>query len=119
MATAEARDVTPGDEIRLSGRTVATIEDVAAYTTENSTEQTVFVEAELDTPTRSDRRFGGTLIRRGQTVTLPAGDYTLRSHRKVNSGFLPTLRRAPRDDRRCRNGWPYRCRRHHDLGART
>ncbi|AAV46461.1 unknown [Haloarcula marismortui ATCC 43049] len=92
MATAEARDVTPGDEIRLSGRTVATIEDVAAYTTENSTEQTVFVEAELDTHRqRSDRRFGGTQIRRGQTVTLPAEDYTFDGRiEKVDSGLQPT-----------------------------
>lgn len=32
IATAETRDVTPGDEIRLAGRAVATIGDVAAYT---------------------------------------------------------------------------------------
>ncbi|WP_049944807.1 DUF4330 family protein [Haloarcula marismortui] len=92
MATAEARDITPGDEIRLAGRTVATIEDVAAYTTDNSTEQTVFVEAELDAHRQqSDRRFGGTQIRRGQTVTLPAEDYTFDGRiEKVDSGLQPT-----------------------------
>ncbi|WP_058994884.1 DUF4330 family protein [Haloarcula sp. CBA1127] len=89
MATAEARDVTPGDEIRLAGRTVATIEDVAAYSGENTTEQTVFVEAELDTHTQqSDHRFGGTQVRRGQTVTLPAEDYTLNGRiEQVGSGL--------------------------------
>ncbi|MFU1780587.1 DUF4330 family protein [Haloarcula japonica] len=91
MATAEAQDVTPGDEIRLAGRTVATIEGVAAYTAGNTTEQTVFVEAELDTHTQqSDRRFGGTQVRRGQTVTLPAEDYTLDGRiKQVGSGLQP------------------------------
>ncbi|MDQ2072855.1 DUF4330 family protein [Haloarcula sp. NS06] len=89
MSTAEARDVTPGDEIRLAGRTVATIEDVAAYSAGNTTEQTVFVEAELDTHTQqSDRRFGGTQVRRGQTVTLPAEDYTFDGRiEQVDSGL--------------------------------
>jgi hypothetical protein len=92
MAPAEARDVTAGDEIRLAGRTVATVEDVAAYATDDSTEQTVFVEAELDTyRQRSDRRFGNTRIRRGQTVTLPAEDYTLDGRiEQVDSGLQQT-----------------------------
>jgi hypothetical protein len=89
MVTAEARDVTSGDEIRLAGRTVATLEDVAAYSAENTAEQTVFVEAELDTHTQqSDRRFGGTQVRRGQTVTLPAEDYTFNGRiEQVDSGL--------------------------------
>ena len=92
IATAEARDVTPGDEIRLAGRTVATIEDVAAYATNDSTEQTVFVEAELDTHRQqSERRFGGTQVRRGQRVTLPAEDYTFDGRiEQVGSGLQPT-----------------------------
>jgi hypothetical protein len=92
MTTAEAQAVTSGDEIRLAGRTVATVEDVAAYATEDSTEQTVFVEAELDTHTQqSDRRFGGTQVRRGQSVTLPAEDYTLNGRiEQVGSGLQPT-----------------------------
>ena len=92
MASADAREVTPGDEIRLAGRTVATIEDVAAYATEEPTQQTVFVEAELDTYTQqSDRRFGNTRIRRGQTVTLPAEDYTLDGRiEQVDSGLQQT-----------------------------
>lgn len=78
MAAAEAREVTSGDEIRLGGRTVATVEDVAAYATEDPSQQTVFIEAELETYTQQgSRRFGGTQVRRGQTVTLPAADYTI------------------------------------------
>ncbi|WP_336337144.1 DUF4330 family protein [Haloarcula brevis] len=92
MASAEARDVTPGDEVRLAGRTVATIEDVAAYATEDPTEQTVFVEATLDTHRQqSDRRFGGTQVRRGQSVTLPAEDYTLDGRiEQVGNGLQST-----------------------------
>lgn len=92
MATAEARDATAGDEIRLSGRTVATIEDVAAYATSDSTEQTIFVDAELDTHRQqSDRRFGGKQVRRGQTVTIPAEDYMFNGRiEQVSSGLQPT-----------------------------
>ncbi|EMA01367.1 protein of unknown function [Haloarcula vallismortis] len=92
MTAAEARDVTAGDEIRLAGRTVATVEDVAAYATYNSTEQTVFVEAELNTyRQQSDRRFGGTQVRRGQTVTLPAEDYTFNGRiEQIDSGLQLT-----------------------------
>jgi hypothetical protein len=62
---------------------------VAAYSAENTAEQTVFVEAELDTHTQqSDRRFGGTPVRRGQTVTLPAEDYTFNGRiEQVDSGL--------------------------------
>jgi len=92
MASADAREVTPGDEIRLAGRTVATIEDAAAYATEDPTQKTVFVEADLDTYTQqSDRRFGNTQVRRGQTVTLPAEDYTLDGRiEQVGSGLQPS-----------------------------
>jgi len=90
--TAGAREVTAGDEIRLAGRTVATVEDVAAYPTADPTQQTVFVEAELDTYTQqSERRFGNTQVRRGQTVTLPADAYTLDGRiEQVDTGLQST-----------------------------
>lgn len=75
---ADARAIAPGDEIRLAGRTVATIEDVAVYAEGNSTDRVVVVEAALDAHReQDDLRFGGTPVRRGQTIALPAGEYTL------------------------------------------
>ncbi|ACV47595.1 MULTISPECIES: DUF4330 family protein [Halomicrobium] len=74
----DARAITTGDEIRLAGRTIATVTDVAAYPTNKSAQRTVYVEAELETyAQRGERRFGNTQLRRGQTVTLPASEYTI------------------------------------------
>ncbi|GAA0547799.1 DUF4330 domain-containing protein [Halorubrum ejinorense] len=73
-----ATDVTPGDEIRLSDRTVARINNVTTYTTDRPTQRQLLVEATLTGHRQQDRlRFGGTPVRRGQTVTLPTSDYTL------------------------------------------
>ena len=73
-----ATDVTPGDEIRLSDRTVARIDNVTTYTTEQPTQRRLLVGATLTAHRQQDRlRFGGAPVRRGQTVTLPASEYTL------------------------------------------
>lgn len=73
-----AESVTPGDEIRLAGRTVATVEDVESFATENADQRRVYVETTLEAHREDDRaRFGGVALRRGQSVTLPAADYTL------------------------------------------
>lgn len=78
MTAADARDIAPGDRIRVGGRTVATITDVAAYATGNPTQRAVFVETELQTYRRQDNSwFGGNPVRRGQTVTLAGDGYTL------------------------------------------
>jgi hypothetical protein len=78
LSAADARDLAAGDEIRVAGRTVATIEDVAVYATNNPTRRDVFVEATLETyRSQGERRFGGSQMRRGQTVRLPGADYTL------------------------------------------
>lgn len=78
VPAADAREVTAGDEIRLAGRTVATVTNVAAYATNDPTQRTVYVEAELETYTQQgEHRFGNMQLRRGQTVTLPASDYTI------------------------------------------
>lgn len=37
MGAADAREVTPGDQVRLGGRTDATIEEVTRYATQNPT----------------------------------------------------------------------------------
>lgn len=78
LSPAAADEVAGGDEIRLSGRTVATVEDVAVYATGNATQHTVLVEADLETYTQQgDPRFGGTQVRRGQDLELAAADYTI------------------------------------------
>ncbi|SHH68171.1 DUF4330 family protein [Halobaculum gomorrense] len=78
IPTQDARELSAGDEIRLSGRTVATIETVRAYPTEDSGKQLVFLTANLSAHRQSGTlRFGGESLRRGQTVTLPGESYTV------------------------------------------
>jgi hypothetical protein len=77
MATADAREIAPGDEIRLAGRTVATIQNVTAYATNNSRQRDVYVAATLQAYRGQDGpRFGGSQVRRGQTVRLATDAYT-------------------------------------------
>ncbi|GCF14786.1 hypothetical protein Harman_27210 [Haloarcula mannanilytica] len=92
MATAETRAVTAGDEIWIGGRTVATVEDVAAYARENASQQTVFIEADLETYTQQGRqRFGNRQVRPGQPITLSAAEYTIDGRlEQVGSGLQPT-----------------------------
>lgn len=78
IAAADTEDVTAGETIRLSGRTVATINEVAVYPTGNENRHRLIAEATLRTVRQSGTlRFGGTPLRRGSTVTLPAEGYTL------------------------------------------
>ncbi|WP_096390939.1 DUF4330 domain-containing protein [Halopenitus persicus] len=73
-ATAEA--VAPGDEVRIAGRTVARIEAATAYTTAEPGTRRLRLVASLDASRYGgDLRFGGTPLRTGQTLTLPAADY--------------------------------------------
>ena len=77
MAAADAREITPGDEIRLAGRTVATIQNVTAYATNNPRQRDVYVAATLQAYRGQDGlRFGGSQVRRGQTVRLATDAYT-------------------------------------------
>jgi hypothetical protein len=98
VAAEDARDIAPGDEILLAGRTVATIEDTAVYATSNPDRREIFVEAELDAhQQQGERRFGGTPIRRGQTISLPGGGYSIEGRiEQVDGGFAergsPTTR---------------------------
>jgi len=89
MAAADAREIAVGDEIRLAGRTVATVDDVAVYATGNPTQRDVFVEATLETyRLQGERRFGRSPLRRGQAVTLAADDYTLNGRvERVDGGL--------------------------------
>ncbi len=78
LPTSEADDVAAGDEVRIAGRTVATVEDVAVYATNDPDHRRVFLEATVDAHREgTDRRFAGVPVRRGQTVSLPTADYTV------------------------------------------
>lgn len=84
-----ATAVTPGDEIRLAGRTVATIEDVATYATNNSERTRILVETNLTTHHENGQaRFGGVPLQRGQSLTLPADDYTINGQIERMNGDL-------------------------------
>ena len=89
MLASDAREVAVGDTIRVAGRTVATITDVAAYATDNGADRVVFVEATLQTHHEQGQpQFGGHPLRRGQVVSLPTGDYTYNGRvERVGSGF--------------------------------
>lgn len=79
LPATEARAVAPGDEMRVAGRTVGTIEDVAVYSTADPAERAVFVHATVQAVERgSVPRFGDTQLRRGQTLALPFDEYTIR-----------------------------------------
>ena len=73
-----AAAVAAGDEVRLAGRTVATVENVAIYATGNPDRSRVFLETTVDAHREGGRtRFGGVPLRRGQSLTLPADAYTV------------------------------------------
>lgn len=73
-----AESVTPGDEIRVAGRTIATIDDISTFGTRDANQRRVYVEATLDAHREGDTtRFGGVALKRGQPVTLDAPAYTL------------------------------------------
>ncbi|WP_144924259.1 DUF4330 domain-containing protein [Halorubrum salsamenti] len=78
LDTETAASVTAGDEVRLAGRTVATVEEVATYATGNASQTRVFLETTLDAHREDGQaRFGGVPLQRGQSLTLPADEYTI------------------------------------------
>lgn len=78
VSAGNASAVTPGDEITVGGRTTATVEDVAVYPTSNTNRRVLLLEATVSSYTQQGtRRFGGTAIRPGQQLTLPAAEYTI------------------------------------------
>lgn len=89
LPTADAERVAPGDEVRLAGRTVATVENVTRYPTGNPDVQRVFVTTTLSTHRESGtQRFGGSPVRRGQSVRLETDEYTLNGRIiRVGSGL--------------------------------
>lgn len=89
LDTETAESVTAGDEIRLADRTVATIEDVATYATNDSGQTQVLVETTLAAHREDGQtRFGGVPLQRGQPLTLPADDYTIDGQIERTNGDL-------------------------------
>ncbi|MEF8783819.1 MAG: DUF4330 domain-containing protein [Haloarculaceae archaeon] len=73
-----ARTLAPGDEIRVAGRTVATIDDRAVYATTDPDQRVVYLETTLAAHRQQGQpRFGGQPIRSGQPITLPGDGYTV------------------------------------------
>jgi len=78
IPAADARALAAGDEIRVAGRTVATIEDLAVYATNNPDQHIVYLQTTLATHRQqNEARFGGQPVRRGQTIRLPGDGYTI------------------------------------------
>jgi hypothetical protein len=78
MDAANAREVSPGDEVRLGGQTVATIEEATEYATENPDQKRVVVGASLRTLVSDGKeQFGTVPIQQGAEITLDTSEYTL------------------------------------------
>jgi hypothetical protein len=89
MPTPDARELAAGDEIRIAGRTIATIQETVVYATENPNERAVYVAATLQAHRQQDGlRFGSTPVRRGQSVTLPGEEYTVDGRIERTGGGL-------------------------------
>lgn len=72
----QARQLAPGDSVQLAGQTVATIQNVSVYATNDPTERVVFLAVELTAIEQAGTlQFGGTPLRRGQTLSLNTGTY--------------------------------------------
>ncbi|MFB6074579.1 MAG: DUF4330 family protein [Haloarculaceae archaeon] len=71
-----AANIAPGDRIRITDRSVATIDDIAVYDNGNESTQTAFLVINLSTYTSGGTAyFGTTPIRPRQTLTLPIDGY--------------------------------------------
>lgn len=78
MQANSAVDVTPGDEVRVAGRTVATVQNVTQFATSKPDQRRVFLTATLQTRQEGGQpRFGGVSVRRGQSVSLSTTEYTV------------------------------------------
>jgi len=78
MAAPEASELAAGDEIRVADRTVATIDDLAVYATDDPDQRLVYLQTSLATHSvRGEPRFGGQPVRPGQSITLPGDGYTI------------------------------------------
>lgn len=73
-----ARQVAPGDDVTIDGQTLATVQNVSVYTTGDPDERVAFLAVDLVAVERGgDEQFAGTPVRRGQTLSLDTGEYTV------------------------------------------
>ncbi|MDL0134993.1 DUF4330 domain-containing protein [Halobacterium salinarum] len=78
LPAVNAEEVTVGDQTRLGGQTVATVESIDAHATRDPNQQRVLVGLTLSTIRDGDiERFGVTPVRRGNTLSLATGEYEL------------------------------------------
>ncbi|MFC6615206.1 DUF4330 family protein [Halopenitus salinus] len=77
MPAAAAESIASGDELRLAGRTVATVEDSAVYATADPGTRRVLLAVSLDAHRHGDSLwFAGTPLRQGQNLTFPTTAYS-------------------------------------------
>ena len=73
-----ARRIAPGDDVAIDGQTLATVENASVYTTDDPDERVAFLAVDLTAVERGgDEQFAGTPVRRGQTLSLDTGEYTV------------------------------------------
>ncbi len=73
-----ARQIAPGDGVTIGGQTVATIRNATVYTTGDPDARVAFLAVDLTAVERGgDAQFAGTPVRRGQTLSLDTGEYTV------------------------------------------
>ncbi|MDL0119341.1 DUF4330 family protein [Halobacterium salinarum] len=78
LPAVDASEVTTGDQLRLGGQAVATVETITTHATRDPSRQRVVVGLTLDTITEGDTtRFGVTPVRRGNTLSLAPDAYDL------------------------------------------
>ncbi len=78
VSTADAREINSGDRVQIAGDSVATINEVVRYPTNDSARTDVFLEVNLTTLTFQDTpRFGPIEIRRDADLLLRTEDYVL------------------------------------------
>jgi len=76
VPTDVANDVTADMDILVSGNTIATVEDVAAYEANSPDRRTLFLETDLRTYVSGDTaRFGETRLEPGRSLSLPVAGY--------------------------------------------
>lgn len=72
VTDAVAREVSTGEEIRVVGNRVATVEDVAVYDADRPGRRTLYLDASVRTYASSDAaRFGNTRVETDRTLSLP------------------------------------------------
>jgi len=89
VPTSTADAITEGDEYRVSGRTMATVESVSVFPTGNADRKRVQVAVTLRTTEDNDQRitFFNQPVETGSSLTLRMGEYTLDGE-VINRGSL-------------------------------